>query len=284
MDADALRVVANDMIRRNLLIRSLYLDLTRYNSAGCELMCRSLRHNTNLRRFYLGTNEITGETLQHVAGPASPLRYLSVGGNWHADGIAELASQLKTSTRMLAVSLPGPIVGFHANDDSDDDTDTDDTDTDEGGGAAAVAAADRAAAPFVEMLRTYNYTLQKLTFVERCGHGARMGVGRNRGCGPGVECVRWDCFGPYLRRNRQIRQALKVWEPAAYRVHPVGVWPCAFELASDVPTLLFRLLRRGNVKALGQVVVGGGRATNRTKKRRARGSGGGGGGGRSRRR
>jgi hypothetical protein len=280
MDADALRVVANDMIRRNVLIRSLYLDLTRFSSAGCELVCRSLQHNTNLRRFYLGTNEITGGTLNHVAGPASPLRYLSVGGNWTQEGISELASQLKTNTRMLAVSLSGPIVGFHANDDSDTDTDDDD---DEGQGAA-VAAAERAAAPLVEMLRTYNYTLQKITFVERRGHCARMGVGRKRGCGPGVECIRWDCFGPYLRRNHQIRQARKVWEPDAYRVAPIGLWPRAFELVSDVPTLLFRLLRRGNAKALGQVVVGDHHPTNTSKKRRSRGSGVGGSGGRRPRR
>jgi hypothetical protein len=188
--------------------------------------------------------------------------------------MAELASQLKTNTRMLAVSLSGPIVGFRPyhddgdTDNADADADADDDDDEGDGDGAAVAAA-----PLVQMLRTYNYTLQKLAFVERRGHGARTGVGRNRGCGPGVACVWWDFFDPYLRRNHRIRQALKVWEPAAYRVHPVSVWPCAFEMVSDVPTLLLRLLRRGNVKALGQVVVGGDRATNRTKKRRARGSG-----------
>jgi hypothetical protein len=81
-----------------------------------------------------------------------------------------------------------------------------------------------------ETVRAYNYTLR------------RVHLNRHQ-------------FFPTMRRNRWIRTAVRRLEPWDYRVAPVGLWPHAFGTMSAFPTLLYRLLRRGDVDALCDAVV-----------------------------
>jgi hypothetical protein len=93
--------------------------------------------------------------------------------------------------------------------------------------------------PFLPLLETYNFTLRKA----RVAHSARG------------EVVGLDVLTPLLRRNRAIRHGIRRLKPREYRVAPVGVWPRAFEKVGAFPTLLYRLVRRGNVDALCDVVA-----------------------------
>jgi hypothetical protein len=59
----------------------------------------------------------------------------------------------------------------------------------------------------------------------------------------------------YLRRNRWIQNAL-LPHLVNYRVHsPRLLWPILLERVSEVPTLLYRFLRRGNLEGLCAVVA-----------------------------
>jgi hypothetical protein len=58
-----------------------------------------------------------------------------------------------------------------------------------------------------------------------------------------------------LRQNRRIRAVLRRLEPREYRVAPTSLWPTASEAMGAFPTLMYRLLQRGNVDALCHIVV-----------------------------
>jgi hypothetical protein len=67
----------------------------------------------------------------------------------------------------------------------------------------------------------------------------------------------WDTkMGHCLRRNRRIQHALRISPTNAnFQVHELNWWPLALELIGDLPKLLYKFLRHGNVQALCDVVV-----------------------------
>lgn len=82
----------------------------------------------------------------------------------------------------------------------------------------------------------------------------------------------WDAFSRWMRRNRWIRTAVRRLEPRDYRVTPMELWPHAFGTMSAFPTLLYRLLRRGDVDALSDTVMRHHRQPKGTKRARAAGN------------
>jgi hypothetical protein len=57
----------------------------------------------------------------------------------------------------------------------------------------------------------------------------------------------------YLHRNERIRNALVQLQD--YPVSPPVLWPAAWEMVSTLPTLLYRFVRRGDVNALGGLLL-----------------------------
>ena len=56
-----------------------------------------------------------------------------------------------------------------------------------------------------------------------------------------------------LRRNERIHQALE--DLPDYHVSPSALWPSVLEMVSDLPTLIYRLVRRGDVNALSDLLL-----------------------------
>jgi hypothetical protein len=54
-----------------------------------------------------------------------------------------------------------------------------------------------------------------------------------------------------LRRNGRIRTALEHLKPRDYHVAPASLWPLTLAMVSRLPTLLYRLLRHGDLNLLG---------------------------------
>jgi hypothetical protein len=91
--------------------------------------------------------------------------------------------------------------------------------------------------PWVEALQAHNHTLLVLSENAEYGHrpNNRDGMGNER-------------VAALLRRNRRIRQALDRLQ--GYHVSPTILLPALLEMVSDLPTLLYRFMRLGDVNAL----------------------------------
>jgi hypothetical protein len=94
------------------------------------------------------------------------------------------------------------------------------------------------------VLATYNFTLRRLRIHDPSPS--------RRGSNPGA-LFRNSSIPRSLRRNERIRQALE--QLPTYRVTPTARWPLVLGLVSDLPTLLYRFLRRGDINALGDLVA-----------------------------
>jgi hypothetical protein len=90
--------------------------------------------------------------------------------------------------------------------------------------------------PWIEPLRAHNISLCILA--ERNEREPHL-----RGTG-----IHHDAIAACLRRNGRIQQALD--ELRDYRVSPPVLWPRAWGLVSDLPSLLYRFVRLGDVSAL----------------------------------
>jgi hypothetical protein len=89
-----------------------------------------------------------------------------------------------------------------------------------------------------ETLRTYNYTLSVVSLV-----GQWNGVDTSG-------------FQGYLQRNKRIRRGLRRLPPVFDPSLPVRIWPAVLEIASGLPSLTYKLLRRGDINALCDVLHG----------------------------
>jgi hypothetical protein len=89
-----------------------------------------------------------------------------------------------------------------------------------------------------DTLRKYNYTLSLVDLLEPWN-----GVDTSEIAG-------------YLLRNARIQRILGRLPPLFHPSLPVRVWPVVLEMASGIPPLLYKLLRRGDINALCEVVQG----------------------------
>jgi hypothetical protein len=83
-----------------------------------------------------------------------------------------------------------------------------------------------------------------------------------------LQTVRVDnrpAFASSLRRNRRIRSFVRHLGPRDYCVAPASLCPRAFGAMSAFPTLLYRLVRRGNLDALCDAAVSGRKKRGRSK-------------------
>jgi hypothetical protein len=182
--------------------------------ADCQVLCESVPRSPALRLLSIDATTVLSDTLGGAAGRGSPLQTLRVHGAFTDDGVASLARQLRTNTRLTALCLA------ETSGDCDYNLHT---------------------RHVLEMLDTYNFTL------------------RDAVVGHSLEVARFDMepFERSMRRNRWIRTAVRRLEPLEYHVSPTGLWPLVFEAKAmgTFPTLLYRLLRRGDVDALCDAVV-----------------------------
>jgi hypothetical protein len=136
-DQDGLRAIAEMLTGSDLSLTMLDLDLWGMGPAACKLICGYLP-GTRLQQFHLHCDEVSVNTLDHVAATSS-LRYLTISAVWSPEAIHSLAKQLRTNTSLETLHLLGDIKRF---------------------GHASGDLAER----FEGALHTYNYTLQFFAF------------------------------------------------------------------------------------------------------------------------
>jgi hypothetical protein len=183
--------------------------------ADCQVLCESVPHCRTLRLLFVRTKTVLTDTLRGSAGSGSPLKALYVTGAFTDDGAASLARQLRTNTRLVDLFLAETSSDYRLH-----------------------------LVPHVlRLLGTYNMTLRFA-----CVY---------RDSGDDEDPTELETFQSSFVRNRWIRTAVRRLEPRYYRVSPTGLWPLVYEAKAvgTFPTLLYRLLRRGDVDALCEAVV-----------------------------
>jgi hypothetical protein len=195
--------------------------------ADCQVLCESVPRCRTLGLLCVHTKTVLTDTLRGAAGSGSPLKALVVTGAFTDDGAASLARQLRTNTRLVHLFLAETSGDFRLY-----------------------------LVPHVlRLLGTYNMTLRF----------ARV----YRDSDDDEDPTERETFKRTFVRNRWIRTAVRRLEPRDYRLTPTGLWPLFFEAKAvgTFPTLLYRLLRRGDVDALCDAVVRRHKANDGSKKR-----------------
>jgi hypothetical protein len=223
-DRETVQAIAA-MIRRNGALSKLDV----YPSGGltpddARCICQAVSNNTNLRQLGLRFREVFGDSLDHVVTPSSLLRGLTVAVETAASDafLRSLARQLRTNTALAELRIwhgwsKGP------QEDWPDQL--------------------HLFRPLLDALETYNYSLvqiEVLTFPYFPGATALFERLR----------VRLDA---YARRNRRIQRALAQLEHRSYRVRPANAG-LVLGAVSALPTLVYRIVRRGNVNTLCDLV------------------------------
>jgi hypothetical protein len=160
---------------------------------------------------------------------ASSLRRLEViAEEWSDECVAGVARQLRTNTTLESLQ----IINSHSDD-----------------GHSPLFR------PIAEVLETYNFTLRKVTI--------RLGIPIPRQAEHELED---RVLTELRRRNRLFRRAIEQHlEPRGYHVSPASLWPRALGTVSVLPTLVYRLLRNGDLNALSDHLQPG-RAARGTKR------------------
>jgi hypothetical protein len=161
--------------------------------------------------------EVLPDTLDLAVSSTSPLRSLYVRGYLSREAVNSLATQLRTNVTLVELTISQRFP--HS--------------------LCQACHFD----PIADALETNNFTLLRFVHIGYSVNTLSHAV-------PGGDEGR---IGKCLRRNRRICRALR--QLRNYHVPSTCLWPTAFEMASPLPTLLYRFLRKGNVQALCGVVA-----------------------------
>jgi hypothetical protein len=233
LDPDCVAAIS-DLIRRNVPVRRLDV-ICRYpglTEDNCRLLCGGVAHNTNLQQLTLMGGIYVAGTVDPAVGPASSLVHLDLHGQLSNEGMASIAQQLKNNANMEVLNFSGIAPGYD----------------------------DAHFGMLVETIENYDYTMRG---VSEWYESRDLAVPDPPRVGPGSTIER--C----LRRNKRIGRALQAWPE--YHVPSTGRWPILFELVNQLPTLVYRFLRRRNVQALCDAAAAAAvasRASSRTKRAR----------------
>jgi hypothetical protein len=228
MDRDSAQAIA-DMVRRNVPISSLSVGLFGgfgVDADGCQLICRSVPSNKNLRWLGIQVKGLYSDTLENVASSSSSLQGLTVivHDPMSEDGVGGLARQLRTNTTMKRLILLQYIESH----------------------PAELPDCFR---PIEEVLETYNVTLTTVVVNVVDAAGLRT-VGPPSAVQTRIRRI--------LRRNRQIQRALYLFLIPDYRgtrtVRQLPITSRVLELAANHPTLMYRALRHGEASDLCDLV------------------------------
>jgi hypothetical protein len=233
LDPDCVAAIS-DLIRRNVPVRHVDV-ICRYpglTEDNCRLLCGGVAHNTNLQQLTLMGGIYVAGTVDPAVGPSSSLVHLDLHGQLSNEGMASIAQQLKNNSNMEVLNFSGIDPGYD----------------------------DAHFGMLVETMEHYNYTMLG---VSEWYESRDLAVPDPPRVGPGSTIER--C----LRRNKRIGRALQAW-PEYHVPSSTGLWSILFELVNQLPTLVYRFLRRRNVQALCDAAAAAvaSRASSRTKRAR----------------
>jgi hypothetical protein len=210
-----------EMVCRNVRLSGLALN----SRAGmdpevCRLLCGGLSRNTHLHDLSIDVTDVFPGAVDGATGPASPVRSLSIGGRFVPSSVVHLANQLKTNSRLTSLTLSSRREDAH------------------GSSSPHLAARRRRRGADERYTFRIRHVSEQAMFWPDLDGGSIDGAAR---------------IVTYVRRNHWIQNALA--HMVNYRVPSSHLWPILLGRVSEVPTLLYRFLRRGNLEALCAVVA-----------------------------
>jgi hypothetical protein len=111
LDQEGLQAVAALIGHRDSPLKKLELDLRGMCPAACEHICGCLPDNTKLEELELWVDDVSGDTLDHVAHDSSSLKFLRIMSSWTPKAVQSFVKQLKTNTSLEHLLLHGRIDG-----------------------------------------------------------------------------------------------------------------------------------------------------------------------------
>lgn len=213
------------MIRRNGSPPKLAIQPSGgFGADDARIIGQSVSHNKNLRVLTLHFREVFADSLDQVVATSS-LRELTVMVDTAASDafLGRLARQLRTNTALVELEI---CHGFAK------------------GPQADWPDQLHLFRPLLDAMETYNFTLVQVGvstdpfFLDAAALFERLRVR----------------LAFYTRRNGRIRRALQQLGPRNYHVGPPSLWPLVLETMSSLPTLLYRIVRKGNVSTLCDLV------------------------------
>jgi hypothetical protein len=230
LDHDSVHALAATIRRNNTLSKLNVHPVVGLRADDAKIICHAVSSNANLRQLGLQVKEVFEDTLDQVVAPSSSsspssLRELSVQVIIAVPGafVGRLARQLRTNTALTRLEL---CHGSYST-----------------GPPTTVRGQERLFRPLLAALETYNCTL---VHVDVCSAPWEDGA---HALAEAMEAR----IAPCTRRNRRIQRALAQLEPRSYHVHPATLG-LVLGAVSALPTLVYRIVRRGNVSTLCDLV------------------------------
>jgi hypothetical protein len=204
-----------DMLRRDVPLRALSL-VSDLEPSECRRILQSLATNTHLEDLAIRPRTITADALCRDASASIPaLRSLRIRGDLTSEGAASLARQLRTNTTLVELHVcTSPKV------------------------RDLIQEVQR-------VLKTYNFTLRTFQLTRPCPPRSFPFPGSDP-----ATLVRRSTIPAALIRNERIGRCLLHNLGGCYRATPTSLGPLMLEMVSDVPTVLYRFLRWGDINAL----------------------------------
>jgi hypothetical protein len=234
MDPTECAPLLAQVLRRSVVpIHTLTLNpMRRVGRDSCREIFRSVVHSWTLQSLTLRLDEVYDDALVLPSCPLSGLRSLRLDvERWTESGRSYLARHLRTNTSLEELHIyTTPTVSTYFN------------------GHCVLSMRPGASycySPWIELLERYNCTLRSLAETYVFGiedMPSTMTVERISAC---------------LRRNVRIHEMLDRHRRGSggYQVSPMGLLPRTLGLVSNLPTLVYRFLRRGDLSTIGNLLL-----------------------------
>jgi hypothetical protein len=203
-----------DMLRRDVPLRALSL-VSDLEPTDCRRILQSLATNTHLEDLAIRPRTISADALCLDAAASIPaLRSLRICGDLTPEGVSSLARQLRTNTSLEELHV------------------------------CTTSGYRELVQEMQRVLKTYNFTLRTFQLTRPCPPRSFPFPGSDP-----ATLVRRSTIPAALIRNERIGRCLHNLG-RCYRVTPTALGPLLLEMVSDVPTVLCRFLRLGDINAL----------------------------------
>jgi hypothetical protein len=217
---DDVRAIA-DMVDRHVALSELSVFAVTQDglsAADGKVLCQAVARNAHLQALRIRVDEVSADSLDLAVSSSSSLRELEIWSIFSERSVSNLATQLRTNTKLTRLVLRHETLRDPSGD-----------------------LRPNLFRPIENALESLNYSLVDVS-VQQWG----IVIPDNLP----IHVWRAAKVDRLVRRNRRIQRALEELEPKCYHVSPTALWPSVLEVVSPVPTLVYRILRKGDVNKL----------------------------------
>jgi hypothetical protein len=203
-----------DVLRRDVPLRALSL-VSVLEPSECRRILQSLTTNTHLEDLAIRPRTISADALcLDAAASISALRSLRIRGDLTSEGASSLARQLRTNTSLVELHV------------------------------CTTSGYRELVQEMQRVLKTYNFTLRTFQLTRPCPPRSFPFPGSDP-----ATLVRRSTIPAALIRNERIGRCLHNLGGCCSAT-PTALGPLMLDVVSDVPTVLYRFLRWGDINAL----------------------------------